>query len=272
MVLVCFGYESQLFGILISADISFSRLLPTFQYTLRLWGSNLDVSCFLSSGGGTASCSNATLHWWWWANRLRSQRPRHPKGSWPVLHEVPQIERVWHPAGHKVCSYMQARNGMLTDLHAHLAQLLSMPAHISNSSHIYVLYVVFTFIDLPISACSFAWQKQALIALASRCLHPLAIFCRFVFVSPLRYWLSANCHCFSLVFHSQYNNTKTENIWKHGTVNLSSDRTAQWHNGYEILWILRFGLPVDSLHPDHDDGVATPRTNKTLFVHGRFSA
>lgn len=129
MVLVRFGYESQLFGILISAtDISSSRLLPTFQYTLRLWGSNLDVSCFLSSGGGTASCSNATLHWWWWANRLRSQRPRHPKGSWPVLHEVPQIERVWHPAGHKVCSYMQVRNGMLTDLHAHLAQLLSMPA------------------------------------------------------------------------------------------------------------------------------------------------
>ena len=124
-------------NVLISAtDISFSRLLPTFQYTLRLWGSNLDVSCFLSSGGGTASCSNATLHWWWWANRLRSQRPRHPKGSWPVLHEVPQIERVRHPAGHKVCSYMQARNGMLTDLHAHLAQLLSMPAYISNSSHI----------------------------------------------------------------------------------------------------------------------------------------
>eukprot|EP00434_Breviolum_minutum_P014506 symbB.v1.2.012791.t1/scaffold884.1/size313170/3 len=38
------------------------------------------------------------------------------------------------------------------------------------------------------------------------------------------------------------------------------------------LFSTKFGLPVDSLHPDHDDGVATPRTNKTLFVHGRFSA
>eukprot|EP00435_Cladocopium_sp_Y103_P071527 s90_g37.t1 len=32
----------------------------------------------------------------------------------------------------------------------------------------------------------------------------------------------------------------------------------------------KFGPPGDA--HDHDDGAATPRTNKTLFVHGRFSA
>ena len=128
--------RNYLNNVLISAtDISFSRLLPTFQYTLRLWGSNLDVSSYprevAQPHAPMPPCIDDDEQ-----TDCEASVPRHPKGSWPVLHEVPQIERVRHPAGHKVCSYMQARNGMLTDLHAHLAQLLSMPAYISNSSHI----------------------------------------------------------------------------------------------------------------------------------------